>query len=257
MVFAGARAGTAQLRADADVAVNSDFVWRGVTSTNRLVLQPEVLLSGPVHSLTLLFGVWGNIEPVRYDGSRDLSSLGGLPGPLVTQSQLWLELSGTVASKVETAVGVQSYLFPDVGDLAQWTTSEVYASASADGFISAAVNVAYDFAKIRGAYVEAGLSRAITSERRGALTLGALAGYSAGQAEDPSGRDLAYFDRDGLTHIDASASASFSVGSIGFAPEAHVIFAHDALAAVTSPGDARRTKLWFGTTVSWTTARDR
>jgi hypothetical protein len=257
MVVAGARAGTAQLRADADVAVNSDFVWRGVTSTNRLVLQPEIMLSGPVRGLTLLFGAWGNIEPVRYNGTTDLSSLGGLPGPLVTQSQLWLEASGTIASKVETTVGVQGYLFPHVGDLAQWTTAEVYASASAEGFVSANVNVAYDVAKIRGTYLEAGLSRAITGERRGSITLGAIAGYSAGQAEDPSGRDLAYFDRDGLTHIDASASASFSVGRVGVAPEAHVIFAHDALATIISPADTRRTKLWFGTTLSWTSARDR
>ena len=67
MLVAGARAGTAQLRADADVAFNSHFVWRGVTSTNRLVVQPEVLLSAPVRGLTLLAGVWGNIEGGIFD----------------------------------------------------------------------------------------------------------------------------------------------------------------------------------------------
>ncbi|HUQ79656.1 MAG TPA: hypothetical protein VM076_00890, partial [Gemmatimonadaceae bacterium] len=252
MLVAGARAGTAQLRTNADVAFNSHFVWRGVTSTNRLVIQPEVLLSAPVRGVTVLAGVWGNIEPVRYDGARDLSSLGGLPGPLVTQSQLWLELSGTIAGRLDATVGAQGYFYPHVGDLSQWTTGEVYISASAESFVSADVNVAYDFAQIRGTYVEGGLSRAITGERKGELTLGVAAGYSAGQAEDPRGRDLAYFERDGLTHVDASATATFNVGRVAFAPEAHVIFAHDSFAAITGPTDSRRTKLWLGTTLRWT-----
>lgn len=255
LLIGSASTATAQLRADADVAFNSDFVWRGVTSTNRFVIQPEAMLSAPMRGTTFLLGVWGNIEPARYNGTNDISSLGGLPGPLVTQSQLWVEASRNIKA-LETTLGVQGYFFPHVGDLSQWTTGEIYVNASADAFVSATLNVAYDFAKVRGTYVEGALSREITGERNGAISLGVTAGYSAGQAEGPRGRDLAYFTQEGPTHVDVSASATFTLGSVAFAPEAHVIFAHDALATMTAPTESRRTKLWFGTTVRWTTARD-
>ena len=239
-----------------DVAFNSQYVWRGVTSTNRLVIQPDLSIAAPLGGLTLSAGAWGNIEPVRYDGAGDLSSLGGLPGPLVTQSEAWLELSGSAFGKVESAVGAQGYFYPHVGDLADYNTVELYANASLDAFVSPYVNLAYDIARIRGAYIEAGLSRAVTGERRGAVTLGVAAGFSAGQAEDSRGRDLAYFERDGVTHVDVSTTSTFSLGRVTIAPEAHLVFAHDAYATVTSPADSRRTKLWFGTTLSWTSARD-
>src|SRR5215208_3326001 len=96
---------TAQPTLSADVGLNSQFVWRGVTSTNRFVIEPEMMLDVPLRGSTFTLGVWGNIEPVRYDGARDLSSLGGLPGPFVTQSQGWAELSRTMRN-VDAAFGV-------------------------------------------------------------------------------------------------------------------------------------------------------
>ena len=251
-----APAAHAQPSFNADVGFNSQFVWRGVTSTNRFVIQPDLSIATPVSGLTLTAGLWGNIEPVRYDGERDLSSLGGLPGPLVTQSELWFTLEGTFRDKLTASVGSSAYFYPHVGSLNEYNTVEVMASASLDAFVSPTVTVAYDVARIRGAYIEAGFSRAITSERRGSVTVGVLSGFSAGQGTHPTDRDLAYYERDGLTHVDASASASFSVGRFTVAPEAHVIFANDPLARVTAPDVTRRTKLWFGSTVSWTTARE-
>jgi len=253
---AAARSAQGQASFNADVGLNSQFVWRGVTSTNRFVIQPDLSISTPVSGLTFTAGLWGNIEPVRYDGARDLSSLGGLPGPLVTQSEMWVTLERTFRDKLTASVGSSAYLYPHVGGLNEYNTVELQVSATIDADVSPSVLVAYDVARIRGAYIETGLSRAITGDRLGALTLGVVTAFSAGQAEDPAGRDLAYYERDGLTHVDASASASFTVGRFTVAPEAHVIFGHDALARVTAPDVTRRTKLWFGSTVSWTTTRD-
>ena len=253
-LFAWAPSVAAQTTVAADVAMNGQFVWRGVTSTNRFVIQPEVTLAVPLRGSTFTLGAWGNIEPVAYTGPNDLSSLGGLPGPLVTQSDLWAELSREVRG-LDAAFGAHTYLYPNVGDLAKYNTVELYASASADAFISPSLNVTYDVARIRGAYIETGLSRAITGDRHGAVNLAVLAGFSAGMAADPRGRDLAYFERDGLSHIDASASASLTIGRVSIAPEAHVIFARDPLATVISPNATRRTKLWFGTTLHWTSDR--
>ena len=245
---------TAQPTLSADVGLNSQFVWRGVTSTNRFVIQPEMMLDVPVRGSTLTLGAWGNIEPARYDGAGDLSSLGGLPGPFVTQSQGWVELHRTTRG-VDVALGVQAYLYPHVGNLAQYTTAELYGSGSVDGFMNPTVTVSYDVARIRGAYIETGVSHAISGDEHGALTIGLVAGVSAGQGTDPRGRDLAYFDREGLTHIDASTSASFTLGHIAVAPEVHMIVARDALATVVAPDATRRTKVWLGTTVRWTNER--
>ena len=251
-------AGTARAQASvsAEVALNSQYVWRGVTSTNRFVIQPDLSISAPVRALTFTLGAWANIEPARYDSPGDISSLGGLPGPLVTQSELYAELSGA-AFGIDAALGAQVYLYPHVNDLADYNTTELYATASVESFVSPSLTVAYDVARIRGAYMEAGLARAITGERRGTVTLNVAAGFSAGQAEDPRGRDLAYFERDGLTHVDASATATLQLGRFTLMPEAHVVVAYDPLATVTAPDVSRRTKLWFGTTVSWSSGTDR
>jgi hypothetical protein len=240
-----------QASVSAGVRFNSHYVWRGVTSTNRPVIQPDVSVSVPVRSVTFAAGAWGNIEPVRYDGPRDLSSLNGLPGPFITQSEAWLEMSATIAKRVEASFGAQAYLYPHVADLDEYNTVELYALASVDGFVSPSVSINYDVARIRGGYVEAGLSRGITGARSGSVTLGLSAGFSAGQAEDPTGRDLAYFERDGLSHVDASTTATFVMGRIEIAPEAHVIVAHDSLATIVAPDATRRTKLWIGTTLRW------
>jgi hypothetical protein len=256
LVFAGSvQDAAAQPSLYGDVGFNSQFVWRGVTSTNRLVVQPEMMFDVPVRSLTFTVGAWGNIEPARYDGPRDLSSLGGVPGPLITQSQLWAAMSETVAKRVDATLGVQGYLYPRIGNLADFDTVELYGNASIDAFISPAVSINCDIARVRGAYIEAGLSRAVTSERRGSVSVAVLAGFSAGQAEDPSGRDVAYFRRDGLTHIETSATASFPIGPIAISPEAHLIVAHDDLATVVAPDLTRRAKAWFGTTLRWTPSR--
>lgn len=256
LLAAASERAQAQPSLTVDVGLNSAYVWRGVTSTNRFVVQPDLVFSAPVRGLTLSLGAWGNIEPARYDGPGDLSSLGGLPGPLVTQSQLWAEIAGQIAGRVDASFGAEGYLYPRVGRLDDYNTVELYATASFDGFVTPSVSVSYDVGAIRGGYVEAGLARAITGERRGSVTLGLAAGFSAGQAPDARGRDLSYFDHEGPTHLDASTSASFSIGAVTLAPEAHLVIAHDALATMTGPDKFRRAKLWLGTTISWSTARE-
>ena len=245
---------SAQRSVLAEVGFNSDFVWRGVTSTNRLVIQPDVSFSVPVRGNAFTLGVWGNVEPRRYDGERDISSLNGLPGPLVTQSEIYANFTRTIG-RVDALLGTEAYFYPHVADLDEFNTLEILATLTVDAPVSPTVNVSYDVGRIRGAYIETGLTRAITSEQRGELTFGVLAGFSAGQATDPRGRDMAYFDRNGLTHVDASASATVARGRVAISPELHVIYARDPLAMVTEPDRARRSKLWFGTTLSWASDR--
>jgi Bacterial protein of unknown function (Gcw_chp) len=242
---------TAQLALSADVGFNSHFVWRGVTSTNRFVMNPEFELAGAVRGLTLTVGGWGNIEPARYDGSRDLSSLSGLPGPFVTQSQAWANIGRTVGI-LDAKVGVTTYIYPHVADLAaQFNTTEVYGELSADVPLQPSLMIAYDADKIRGTYLEGALAHEVAFSSRNSVAFGLVAGFSAGQARDPAGRDAAYFERDGLTHVEGSVTGNLVLGAVTMSPGVHVIVARDALARVTAPNESRRVKLWVGSTLSW------
>ena len=241
----------AQLSLSADVGFNSHFVWRGVTSTNRFVMNPEFELAGTARGLTWIVGGWGNIEPARYDGRRDLSSLSGLPGPFVTQSQAWANIGRSVGI-LGAKVGVTTYIYPNVADLAaQFNSSEVYTELSADVPLQPSLMIAYDVDKIRGMYLEGALTHEMEVSSRSSVAFGLIAGFSAGQARDPSGRDAAYFERDGLTHVEGSVTGNLVMGSITMSPGVHVIVARDALARIIAPNESRRVKLWVGSTLSW------
>jgi hypothetical protein len=64
---------TAQVTIGADAALNSAYNWRGLSLTNKPVIQPDLWLSA--YGFTA--GVWANIEPTKYDGATDISETGG------------------------------------------------------------------------------------------------------------------------------------------------------------------------------------
>lgn len=245
----------------ADLGLNSAYVWRGLTSTNRFVLEPELSLSIPLRAGTAVaFGAWANAEPTHYDGPRDISELGGARGPVVTSSQLWLEATRTRGESVLT-LGATRYLYPNVGDLAAvYTTTEVYAVASVPTVLGVALaptlSAYVDLEAVGGAYVEGALSRAVAvpvgARRRLPLSFGAALGWSIGQSAPDRAEDVAsYFAREGVTHVDLSAGSEITVGGVSVAPVAHYILGRDPLARVTAPDESRRAKLWVGATLSW------
>ena len=58
----------AQVTVGADLGLFSDYVWRGITYTNKFVLQPDVYLTFPAGTASITVGGWANIEPGKYDG---------------------------------------------------------------------------------------------------------------------------------------------------------------------------------------------
>jgi hypothetical protein len=231
-------------------------VWRGVTSTNRFVLEPDVTVALPLdraRRTAVTLGAWTNIEPTRYDGAQDISPLGGAPGPLATSSQLWLEARRTLGAAAVT-VGATRYLYPDVGDLSTtYATNELYAVASGEML---SLGVYYDVEKVRGAYLEGALSGdvgvPVGRGRAQAVTLSATVGYSAGQGPDARGAQAAYFAHDGFTHAELAARTAFDFGALGLAPTAHLVLGRDALVRVTSPEHSHALKAWVGATLTWT-----
>ena len=239
----------AQSTLSVELAASNAYVWRGVTNANQPVLDPTVTLEVPVRHASLTLGGWANVESRRSDRPHDIGTLGGRPGPLVTQSQLWAELAGTRGATTISG-GAATYLYPHVGDLATaYRTSELYGSVSREGLLSPSLTVYQDVHKVRGTYLEAGIAHDVPLGRAPALSLGAVMGVSAGMRERDG--QTAYFARDGVTHVELSATTELARGSVGIAPTLHVVLASDPYARVASPDVQRTAKLWAGATVHW------
>jgi hypothetical protein len=236
------------------VTVSSAYVWRGVTNTNRLVLQPDVALSLPAGGGTLTAGAWASIEPVRYDGVSDISAVYGLlPGPAFTQSSAWIEYGATVAA-IDLAAGATAYTYPRVGGLAaEFNTVELYASLTLAAPLAPSVTAWYDVAAVRGAYVETSVAHDV-GVGVVPVTLAASGGLNLGQGPDAAGRQ-AYFARRGLTHLAVSASSTFDAMQITVEPIVQVIRAVDPMARFTTPTAGRALKFLFGTTLAWSSSR--
>ena len=127
------------------------YVWRGVTATNRPVIQPDLSLSVPVRAGTLTLGAWASIEPARYDGASDISAVYGLlPGPAFTQYSAWADFTVDLPG-ASVSGGAEAYLYPAVADLAAlYNTFELSASASLSLPLAPSISVWYDLGAVRG-----------------------------------------------------------------------------------------------------------
>jgi hypothetical protein len=242
----------AQGSVESNVVVSSASVWRGVTSTNRAIIQPDVTLDVPFRGGVLSVGAWTSIEPARYDDASDISAVYGLlPGPAVTQYSAWLTHITSVAS-IGVITGVSAYLYPAVADLASlYNTIELSAAASFPLPLAPSIAVWCDVGAVRGAYLEGSIS-AEQQVLRLPVHLAFTGGLNAGQGPE-EGRQ-AYFVTTGLSHVEFSATTVHQLGSVSIAPSVHVIRGFDPLAQVVSPTASRGVKLWIGTTLSWTSA---
>lgn len=242
----------AQVTIGADAAFNSAYVWRGLSFTNKPVLQPDVWLSA--YGFTV--GAWANVEPSKYDGANDLSESGGVRSG-IAEIDLWVDYSRTVGN-VSWKLGWILYTFNKNNGAFNnaYDTHEVYGQLSLGGLpITPALYASYDLNKVKGAYIEPSVTYGVTASPTITINLKALAGISAGQ-EINSGKPNEFFNffGSGLTHIDLSASTAFTAGPISIAPAFHVQISQDEFAKITGaePGNQdKSTKFWGGITLSW------
>lgn len=246
----------AQATLSGNVTLSSAYVWRGVTNTNRPVIQPDVTLDVPVRGATLTLGAWASIEPARYDGASDISAVYGLlPGPALTQYSAWAHVAGELPG-VSLSGGAEAFLYPAVAELAAlYNTVELTASASLGLPLAPSFTMWYDIGAVRGAYLETSISFE-QQLRSTPISLSASLGLNAGQSPDAGGQSQSYFARTGATHVELSASTEYHLGGLTLAPTAHVIHGFDPLTRVTTPTTSRSTKMWLGTTLSWSSRRE-
>jgi hypothetical protein len=250
---AAPRAAQAQATVGADLGLFSGYIWRGISITNRPVGQPNAYVAVPLGNASLAAGGWANVDLGRYDGADDFSQSGGASGFNLSEFDPWAEVSVPVGKATLTG-GVVGYVFPnEFGATDDFNTWELYGKVGLGLPLSPKLAVYYDFDKVSGAYFEGAVGHSVPLGSV-SLNLGALAGWSAGQAEADDPEELNNFSENGFTHLDLSAGVPISAGIFSLTPVIHFLVNGDQNTRFTSPGDESDVKLWGGLTVSWSRA---
>ena len=250
----------------ADVATRSNYVWRGITLSNRMVVQPAGFLGYDSGHGILSAGAWASIEPLT-PGSDDLTDA-GRDGNALAEIDYWIQYAQRLGSPyaVDIAMGFTGYTFH--GDSAsggrgsEWDTKEVYGSVRATGMLGPA-SLSWsgwkDVGRIGGFYTELGAALSIpifpAGEPLGSLLLGGLAGFSWDQ-QSSSTPGTGYYQGEGLTHLDFSLSATptLRIGTVPivFFTALHVQVGKDEVTERRGmdPANTSQVFAWFELTVS-------
>jgi hypothetical protein len=156
---------------------------------------------------------------------------------------------------------VVGYVYPNSDDApgvglrtSEANTLEIYGKLGLDAVLSPELSVYYDLDKIKGAYIEGGVSYSLAASEQISIDLGALAGFNAGRVVRDDPGELANHSDDGFTHLDLSAAIPFSTGSLSVTPTVHLVVAGDEFTKVTSPANENDLKLWGGVSIGWSRA---
>lgn len=253
----------AQVTVGADLGLFSDYVWRGITFTNKFVLQPDAYVTFPTGPASFTAGGWFNIEPGQYDGAEDISESGGESSFDVAEFDWWGEFNYPY-QKANFTLGATGYIYPnDFGLTKDANTVEIYGKVALDVPLSPKVAGWYDVDKIKGAYFEGSISHTIQpKDQPFSIVLGALAGLNAGQGipDDPTSDESFNFVDNGFTHLDLSAAVPFTAGPLSISPAVHVVVTGDEATKYTKVDpttgelNSKDVKVWFGGTISWSKA---
>jgi hypothetical protein len=254
-----APAASAQVTVGADLGIHSAYVWRGLTLSSKPVAQPDLWVSLPVGaSGAVTVGGWGNIELGKYDGADEISEGGGEGGPDLTEFNWWAEYAHSFG-QAELVLGAVGYIYPnDAGITDDANTIEVYGRLGLAHLLSPRISAYYDVDKIKGFYIEGSLGYDVPVSESFSISLGALAGLSAGQGVNEDDPDEFFnFAENGLTHIDLSASTEFAAGPLAITPAFHFQISSDEATKFNKPSKPDESvKVWFGVTLSWASGGD-
>lgn len=240
----------AQLTVTASAGPASTYVWRGLTFTNRPVVQGDLSLALPLAGGTLSGGAFANAEAGAYAGPGHFS-MNAHDAAGITEVDVWAEYGRTLGP-ASVAAGVVAYRFPNAnGFTAAFNTTEVYARAAFSSALSPTVTVYQDVGKVNGTYAEASITQPVAVADGLTIVLGALAGSSRGMSPDEGSDDNPLYGADGATHADLWVTAPFSAGGLTIAPTAHLVLARDVATRYTAPTELRDTKAWIGARITW------
>jgi hypothetical protein len=266
LVMIGALAGAAPAQAQATFGVDLDlfssYVWRGLSLTNKPVAQPAVYVTFPTGNAEITVGGWASIDLGQYDGASDISESGGTSAFNLAEFNPYAEVSFP-AGKATLTAGVTGYIYPnDFGLTSDANTVEIYGKVGVDAPLSPELSIYYDIDKIKGAYIEAGVSHSLPASEKVSVDLAGVVGFSAGQGvpDDPLSDESFNFADNGLTHVDLSAGVPFAAGAFSITPVLHFVINVDDAVKVTKFDEttglpnSKDVKLWGGVSLSWSRA---
>jgi Bacterial protein of unknown function (Gcw_chp) len=254
--IATATPAAAQATVGADLALFSSYVWRGLSLTNKPVAEPDLYVTFPAGKASVTLGGWANIDLGKYDDANDdFSESGGVSSFNFAEFDPWAEVSFPVGKATITG-GATAYIYPnDFGLTKDANTVEIYGKVGLDVPLSPKLALWYDVDKIKGLYGEASISHTLQASEKVGVTLGALAGFNAGQGiPDPTSDESFNFADDGFTHLDLSAAVPITAGIFSISPALHLVVGGDDLVKFTSPSNQSDAKVWGGVTISWSKA---
>jgi hypothetical protein len=144
----------------AEVGYFGHYLWRGMTLTDNVVLQPE--LSAALGGFGL--GLWGNFDADNTDGTNGFNEYD------VTVSY------GVGLPMASLDLGFVHYALPNASDL---NTTEAFASASAGVLLSPTLTVYRDVDLFEGWYWEAGVGHGLPLAPSASLDLAARVGLGS------------------------------------------------------------------------------
>lgn len=258
LLTAPIRVVSAQTEIGAQADIFSSYVWRGVSLTNKPVLQPDVWASFPAGNASITVGGWANIDIGKYDGEDDISESGGLSAFNFAEFNPYAEVSfGT--GKATLTGGIIGYIYPndtENGLNSDFNTWELYGTVGFDVPFAPEISLYYDIDKVNGAYIEAAGAHSVPLGESHTLDLGALVGFSAGQNFEEDSDDFANFNDNGLTHLDFSAGVPLTAGVFSITPVVHFQISVDEATKFTSANDDSDVKLWGGVSIGWSNAQE-
>jgi hypothetical protein len=262
-VLGSPKPGQAQATFGVDLDLFSSYVWRGLSLTNKPVLEPGLWVSFPAGNASITAGGWANIDIGKYDDASDISESGGTSAFNLAEFDPYAEVSFPVGNATLTG-GLTGYIYPndDPGLTSDFNTWEIYGKAGLDVPLSPELSIYYDVDKIKGAYIEGNISHSLPASEQVSIDLGATAGFSAGQDADLDDlgtpqADFFNFAENGFTHLDLSAGVPFTVGVFSITPVIHFVINGDELTKITSFDEttgfpnSKDAKIWGGVSLSW------
>ena len=216
---------TLAAEASLNAAVFSAYDWRGQVVNDEAVVQPSLDVSS---ESGLGLNVWGNFD-LTSDSGRESDEFSEVDITVTYDLNLGDECP------VDVQVGLIEYLFPKEGHSVDSTSGDVTKDAdtreiflglsdSVGGF-DVSVTGYLDIDEVDGAYVNAGLSRAIPVVEE----LGLVAGASLGYGTDDY--NMAYFgvNDNGLNDLTFSLSGGISVtDNLSIGGEVHYVMLPDS-----------------------------
>lgn len=167
----------------ADLGLFSSYVWRGLSYTNKPVAQPDVYVTFAAGKASVTLAGWANLDLGKYDnGNSDISESGGTSAFNFAEFDPWAEVGFPVGTKTTLTFGGIAYIYPNTaGFTSAANTVEIYGKAAFAVPFSPKLAVWYDVDKVKGLYAEGSISHSVPLGEKHSLSLGALAGFTAGQ----------------------------------------------------------------------------